>query len=216
MFFARALLISASFAGLALASPTPNPLAALDARANTDAVIGKGLNTIALGHSVVDALTNLKTANPSASKPVIDSARALLLGKIGGVFPQSLSSSGSALGDCLGGSSSGLAGLEPLLSEDGLDNLLNGVLATVANLLGGLGLDPLLNSVVDLLNSILGASSECPSDQLQDLIDALNGLLGSLTGVAEAAGGCGCGKSKAVDDALVGPLEVLVTAIVQL
>ncbi|KAJ7234345.1 hypothetical protein B0H12DRAFT_1142808, partial [Mycena haematopus] len=215
MFFARALLVSASIAGFALASPTPNPLAVLDARANTDAVISKGLNTIALGHSVVSALTNLKSTNPTASKPVIVNAKSLLTGHPSSVFPHSLSSSSSssALGDCLGGSSSGLAGLGSLLSSDSLDNLLNGVLATVASLLGGLGLDPLLQSVVGLLNSILGASGACPSDQLQDLIDALNALLGSLTGVAGAAGGCGCGKSKVVDDALAGPLAGLLAEI---
>ncbi|KAJ6483160.1 hypothetical protein C8R45DRAFT_1099464 [Mycena sanguinolenta] len=207
MFFARALLVSASIAGLVvpaiLASPTANPVE-LAARGDPATVIVNAKVVINDAQNLINKVAALKTANAAAAAPVEKHVRSLLDGV---VFPQNgvLSGGTDALTDCLGGNTGSLGGLGGLLTSDGLKNLLNGLLG---GLLGGLGLDPLLTSVGNLLNSLLDARGSCGcgdglDNLLQQVIDAVNQLLGSLGPVASASNGCGiCGTSSGVTKTL--------------
>ncbi|KAF8197717.1 hypothetical protein K438DRAFT_2016484 [Mycena galopus ATCC 62051] len=208
MFFIRALLVSISFASLivpgALASPTPNAVG-LEARTGTTA---SSLTAVhgSLGEvqNLLTVTTHLKNANPTLAAPVVNAVKNLVNGGAGSVL-SGLPGAGGPVGGlltCMGGSSAPLAGLGLLsgvLGPNGLGNLVNGVLDLGGGILSGLS--PLLNNVVALLNSLLtcGTGDNELDGLLQEVIDAVNALLKSLSAVPSASQGCGCSGTVSSD-----------------
>ncbi|KAF8197708.1 hypothetical protein K438DRAFT_1967273 [Mycena galopus ATCC 62051] len=209
MFFTRALLLSVSFAGLALASPTPQA-ASLEARTGTTASALPAVQGV-LGavQNLLTATTALQNANPALAGPVVAAVQNLLVNAGTGSVLGGMPGAGGPVGGlltCLGGSSDPLTGLgllSGLLGPNGLGSLVAGVLNLVGGILNGLSplLSPLLNNVGLLLNSILTCVTADGGlgSLLQDVINAVNALLNALLAVPPASQGCGCSGTVSSD-----------------
>ncbi|KAJ6585397.1 hypothetical protein B0H19DRAFT_1059628 [Mycena capillaripes] len=196
------------------AAPQPQTTASVDSLVSQSSVVLMHLTRLnAIGARIA--------ANSSTSAPEINAAIYHINRVVAKLVPvQSdglldgllgrLLGGGCGLGEILSGNGGILSGLLSgdliggLLGSDGLlggliEGLLRNVLGGDGGLLGGLlggGDGGLLSSITGLLNLFPGLDVSCGTDLVGELLEVVQSLVGTLTGILPDAQQCACGENR--------------------
>ncbi|KAJ7617506.1 hypothetical protein DFH06DRAFT_1342921 [Mycena polygramma] len=227
MRFSTFVLFASAFAS-SLATPAPQTTASIDsltsqASAAVDQLthltdIGSRIAALPSTPTTVEAVYHM---NGIVSSLVPSGLLSGLLGGLGGLGgllggDSSIVSgllSGDLLGSVLGGVGGNLLGglLSGLLgSLLGGDDILSGILSgggLLGGILGGGGGGGLLVSITALLNLFPGLGASGGTDLVTELLDVVQGLVGTLTGILPDAQQCACGRSAVLRENVEALLE---------